>query len=85
MAAKDLIWIVINGVTAPTPKGFMPVYSDFDSMNSQCNEIAVLHRQRIRAGVVSPKFTWRIQTKELNKLPKMIVPKKFSAKFYDTI
>lgn len=83
MASKDLIWIVIDGVTAPTPKGFTPVYSDFDSKNSQRNEVAKLHRQRIRAGVVSPKFTWRIQTKDLNKLLKMIVPERLNVKFYD--
>ena len=80
---EPLIWLVIDDEPAPTPKGFTPVYSDFDSKNSQRNEVAKLRRECIRKGVVSPKFTWRIQTKDLNKLLNMIVPTKLAVKFYD--
>lgn len=78
-----LVWLMINDVLAPTPKGFTPVYSDFDTPNTKRNEVAVLKRECIRKGVVSPKFTWRIQTEALSKLLKMIVPEKLNVKFYD--
>ena len=86
MAAKELIWLMINNQSTPQPRypgGYSPVYSDFDSKNSQRNEIAKLHRRVIRTDVVSPKFSWRIQTIALNKLLNMIKPAKLNVKIYD--
>lgn len=82
----ELVWLIINGEPAPPPRypnGYMPVYSDFDSKNSQRNEVAKLHRQRIRADVVSPKFSWRIQTAALSRLLNLITPEKLNVKIYD--
>ncbi len=87
MATKEpLIWLMINDEPTPQPRypgGYTPVYSDFDSSNSQRNEVAVLRRQCIRKDVVSPKFKWRIQTVELNKLLNMITPERLNVKIYD--
>lgn len=86
MADNKLVWLMINDVPAPEPKypgGYSPVYSDFDSNDSKRNEVGTLHRQVIRTDVVSPKFSWRIQTAALNKLLNMIKPAKLNVKIYD--
>lgn len=82
-ATAPLVWLIINDEPAPTPNKFTPVYSDFDTPNSKRNEVAVLKRECIRQNVVSPKFTWRIQTEQLSKLLKMIKPVSLNVKFYD--
>lgn len=87
MAGKEpLVWLIIDGETAPPPRypgGYSPVYSDFDSGNSKRSEAGVLRRQCIRKDVVSPKFKWRIKTAELKKLLNMITPERLSVKIYD--
>lgn len=80
---SDLIWLRIDGETAPTPKAFTPVYADFDSENSTRNEVGYLTRERIRAGQVSPKFSWRIKTADLNKLLNMIENEHLSVTYFD--
>ncbi|MCM1168216.1 MAG: hypothetical protein NC401_19700 [Ruminococcus sp.] len=83
---EPLVWLTIDGKAAPQPRypnGYTPVYSDFDSGNSKRNEAAVLRRQCIRKNVVSPKFSWRIQTKALHDLLNMISPERLNVKIYD--
>lgn len=81
--ANDLIFLQIDGKTPPTPRDLTPVYADFDSDNSTRNEAGYLIRECIRQGQVSPKFTWRITTKQLNELLNMIKPEKLQVAFYD--
>lgn len=86
MWKTELTWLEIDGKPTPPPRypgGYIPVYSDFDTNSSKRNELAQLKRQCVRKDVVSPKFKWRIRTRELNRLLNMITPEKLNVKIYD--
>lgn len=69
------IYLKINGVTMPTPSSYDYVEADFDSPDSTRSETGVLNRDRIRRGVLSPKFKWQgITTEQLNTILTAIEP-----------
>lgn len=68
-------YLAINGVEMPTPSDYKYVEADFDSPDSARSETGILNRDRIRRGVLSPKFKWNaLTTTELNKILKAIEP-----------
>lgn len=75
MAKGTQIYLKINGVTMPTPSGYDYIEADFDSPDSTRSETGVLNRDRIRRGVLSPKFKWNaLTTEQLNTILTAIEP-----------
>ena len=73
--ASEQIYLKINGVEMPTPSHYDYVEADFDSSDSTRSETGVLNRDRIRRGVLSPKFKWQaITTEQLNTILTAIEP-----------
>lgn len=69
------IYLKIDGVTMPTPSSYEYIEADFDSPDSTRSETGVLNRDRIRRGVLSPKFKWNaITTKQLRKILDAVEP-----------
>ena len=81
--AGQLVWVKVNGAALPTPTSFTPVYSDFDSPDSERDETGVLKRTVIRKGQVAPKYKWILNTVELSKLLEMIEPTTLDVEYYD--
>ena len=78
-----IIWLKIDGVKMPTPSGFSPTYSDFDSSSSTRSETGVLKREVIRKNVHSPSFDFILQTPDLRTLMTAIKPDKISVEYAD--
>ena len=73
--AKEQIYLKINDVQMPTPSSYEYVEADFDSPDSTRSETGVHNRDRIRRGVLSPKFTWNtLTTEQLNTILKAVEP-----------
>lgn len=74
---------MIDGVEAPTPSNFTPVYSDYDSDSAGRSETMVMNRDIIRTNLKSPKYEWKLQTPEMRKLLKLVQPEKITVRIYD--
>lgn len=75
MADEEQVYLKIGGVTMPTPSSYDYVEADFDSPDSTRSETGVLNRDRIRRGVLSPKFKWNaLTTEQLNTILAAIEP-----------
>lgn len=75
MANDEQIYLKINGVAMPTPTKYEYTEADFDSPDSTRSETGVLNRDRIRRGVLSPKFKWNaLTTEQLNTILTAIEP-----------
>ena len=75
MAKGTQIYLKIGGVTMPTPSSYEYIEADFDSPDSLRSEMGILNRDRIRRGVLSPKFKWdAITTAQLNTILTAIEP-----------
>ena len=81
---EKVCWLKIDGEKIPTPSGYTYVEADFDSSDTTRSETGVLNRDRIRAGVLSPKFTWQaITTESLSKILKAVEPEKIVVSIFD--
>lgn len=67
--ASEQIYLKIDGEVMPTPSSYEYVEADFDSPDSARSETGILNRDRIRRGVLSPKFKWKdLTTEQLNTI-----------------
>lgn len=74
---------MIDGVEAPTPSNFNPVYSDYDSSNAGRSETMVMNRDVVRTNLKSPKYEWKLKTPDMRKLLKMVQPEKITVRVFD--
>lgn len=73
--ATEQLYLKIDGVVMPTPSEYEYIEADFDSPDSSRSETGVLNRDRIRQGVLSPRFVWKaLTTTQLRKILDAVEP-----------
>ena len=64
-----MYFLKIGGTVLPTPCEYSVSYKDIDSADStRSDETGVLHRNRVRSGVISCEAKWRINGSQSNIL-----------------
>ena len=76
--------IKINGKLLPNPTKYKASFSDLDSSDSTRNELGVLTRNRIRAGVVKLELGFTLKGSEVQAILDSVQPAKVSVEYTDT-
>lgn len=70
----SVTYFAINGTEMPFPSEYEFSSSDFDGEGATRSETGYLIRDVVRTDVMSPTFTWRLQTADMNTLLNAIKP-----------
>lgn len=77
-------FIQIGGVDMPDPSSFSIKQADVDSENSSRNELGILQRDRVRAGVRTLSVKWSaLSGADASTLLKAVKPSSFQVSFPD--
>lgn len=75
--------LTIDDVELPAPMTYAVEYNDLDSDDSGRSEDGMLHRVRVREGVVKIKVSWKqIDQEKLNLILAAVAPDEFEVTYY---
>lgn len=78
-----MVLIYVNNVAQANPTKYKVTLADVDSADSSRNELGVLIRNRVRAGVHKVECTWTLKTSELSTALQAVKNQSCTVKFWD--
>lgn len=75
--------ITIGSTALTNPFDYQVTLRDMDSDKSVRDELGILHRERVRAGVYEIKASFKVTKAQLKVITDAIAPASFSCTFFD--